>query len=65
MTPVVMLWPQMNEDMSILFWLTESIFLLEIVRKLAFDADEGADAYEVALAYIKSNFAIDVVATLP
>ena len=64
-TPVVMLWPDLSEDMKIWLWLNEAIWLLEIARRLIFSAEDHEDSYEVALNYIRSSFPFDVIATLP
>lgn len=62
---MVLLWPDTNEDMKILFWLSEAVWVLEIGRKLTLNADEHEDEYVVAINYIKSSFALDILATVP
>lgn len=62
---MVLLWPDTNEDWKFLFWFNEAVWFLDIIRRLALSANEDEDGYEVALAYIRSTFMLDVLATAP
>ena len=65
LTPEIMLWPNLNEDKKTLLWINEVVWVVEIFRKLFMNANEGIDAYQAAIDYIKSTFILDIVATLP
>ena len=65
-TPAIMLFPELNEKLSVVLWANEVAWVLEIVRKMFFNAEEEEeDASIAALKYIKSTLILDVLATLP
>jgi len=41
------------------------IWILEICRKIFFDAEKGQDSFEKAIIYMKSTMLFDLCATLP
>ena len=64
-TPAIMIFPELNETLIKLLWVNEVMWLLEIIRKVMFNAAEGEDCMEAALRYMRSTMILDVVATLP
>lgn len=68
-SPFIILWPELNENNNLinLLWLNELIWILDILRKFVVKPKKSIanDVYEIATAYIKSDFIFDVVATLP
>ena len=45
--------------------INETGWILDILRRLLFDATEGEDSYAVAVEYIKGQFVWDILATVP
>ena len=68
-SPLLILWPELNDEgtMKNLLWLNELAFALDILRKFIDKPKKSraVDTYEIAIAYIKSTFVFDVIATLP
>ena len=60
-----MLFPKLNDSLTIALWVNEFTWLLEIVRRVMFNAREGEDSYDAAISYAKGALAFDLVATLP
>lgn len=45
--------------------MNEIVWILEICRKVFFDAEKGQDSFEKAIVYVKSTMIFDISATLP
>ena len=60
-----MIWNDLNVTMKNLLWINEIVWILEICRKIFFNAKKGEDPYDVAVQYIKSTMLLDIMATLP
>ena len=59
-----MLFPKLNDSMSMALWVNEFAWLLEIARRIMFNARDGVDPYDAAISYMKGTLAFDLVATL-
>lgn len=67
MTPIVMLWPELFPSPSYSLWLIELAYVLNIIVK-SISKKPGStanDTYEFFVEYVKSNFVVDVISTIP
>ena len=70
--PYILIWPDLsieseNKYTWTALWINEFIWALDIVRKV-FDKPKNSrliDSYDIAMAYFKSTFALDLIAFLP
>lgn len=68
-TPFLILWPDLDDKTQLwyIMWGNELVWILDMVRQF-FDKprkSKAADVYDIAVAYMKSYFIIDLVATVP
>ena len=59
------LFPELNETLFALLIVNEVAWLLELFRRMLFNAKKGMDGYDAAITYIKGTFVLDLAATLP
>lgn len=64
-TPLIMIFPELNESWRNMLMAVEVGWVLDIARRLFFNASDGEDPYVVAVDYAKGQFIWDAVATLP
>ena len=64
-TPALMLFPQKSEELFGSIVMVEFIWVLEMVRRLMFNAEAGQDPAEAAILYIRLEFFYDLFSTLP
>ena len=64
-TPMIMLFPDLNNQWIDLLWFNEAIWICEILRKFIFNAQGEEDPYDAFMRYVRSTMVIDLVATLP
>lgn len=68
-SPFIILWPELNDNKTMinLLWLNELIWVLDILRKFIDKPKKSVatDTYEIGVAYIKSDFIFDFIATFP
>lgn len=72
-SPWILLWPELSDENEhkgfwLFLWVNEIFWVLDILRKF-FDQPKNrsrlTDQYEIAIAYIKSDLILDVLAILP
>lgn len=64
-TPLIMIFPDLNQNILPSLALNEIAWVLEMFRRLFFNAEEGQDSYTVAIDYIKSDFVFEFLAAFP
>lgn len=66
-TPILLLWPGTLPRTSILLWLNELAFALDIVRKMVVKKPKSfaMDNYDIFVEYLTSNMAYDLIASVP
>lgn len=65
-TPAIMIFPEMNLELTKYLFINEFFWFLDIVRKLLFSSPvPGEDTYTSAVKYIKSTLILDLLALLP
>lgn len=66
-TPLLLLWPELFLSPSYSLWLNEFCFLLNMVTKCFTKKPKSAatDNYDIFVDYFKSNFILDLIATVP
>ena len=69
-TSLLILWPELaldNEPLEQALWLVEIFWVSDMVRNFFMPKKLKAkmDLFDIAIAYLKSNFFLDLLVTLP
>ena len=64
-TPATVLFPETNKQLYNLLLLNETVWILEVARRLLLNAKPDEDKMAVAVEYIKSFLFLDLVASVP
>ena len=64
-TPMIMIFPELNDKLLYGLWVNEVTWILEICRQTFLNKGEGKDNYASIVAYLKRGFILDIIATLP
>ena len=60
-----MLYPEINDSLRSYIIVNETAWVLDIFRRFFFNSKEGQDVFIVAVDYIKGQFILDIISTIP